>query len=63
MEQMHEIERMFINYKQHKMYMDETIIVSSTIDKFSPSWKDFKRNMKRKKGRTFLLINWEIIFD
>jgi len=26
MEQMHEIERMFINYKQHKLHMDETIL-------------------------------------
>nr|XP_004514701.1 uncharacterized protein LOC101509817 [Cicer arietinum] len=49
MEQMHEIERILNNYKQHKMHMDETIIVSSIIDKLPPSWKDFKKSMKHKK--------------
>lgn len=49
MEQMHEIERILNNYKQHKMHMDETIIVSSIIDKLPPSWKDFKRSLKHKK--------------
>jgi len=49
MEQLHEIERILNNYKQHKLHMDETIIVSSIIDKLPPSWKDFKRNMKHKK--------------
>jgi len=29
--------------------MDETIIVSSIIDKLPPSWKDFKRTIKHKK--------------
>lgn len=31
------------------MAMDETIAVSSTIDKLSPSWKDFKRDPEHKK--------------
>lgn len=49
MEQLYEIERILNNYKQHNMNMDETIIVSSIIDKLPPSWKDFKRTMKHKK--------------
>ncbi|XP_012575611.2 uncharacterized protein [Cicer arietinum] len=49
MEQRHEIEYILNNYKQHKMHMDETIIVSSIIDKLPPSWKDFKKSMKHKK--------------
>ena len=49
MEQLYDIERILNNYKQHNMHMDETIIVSSIIDKLPPSWKDFKRSMKHKK--------------
>ncbi|KAF1862606.1 hypothetical protein Lal_00014146 [Lupinus albus] len=49
MEQMHEIERILNNFKQHNMQMDEIIIVSSIIDKLHSSWKDFKRTMKHKK--------------
>ncbi|XP_039686017.1 uncharacterized protein [Medicago truncatula] len=49
MEQLYEIERILNNYKQHNMNMDETIIVSSIIDKLPPSWKNFKRTMKHKK--------------
>ncbi|KAL3534706.1 hypothetical protein ACH5RR_003167 [Cinchona calisaya] len=49
MEQLYEIENLLNNFKQHKMNMDETIIVSSIIDKLSPSWKDFKRSLNYKK--------------
>ncbi|XP_028762333.1 uncharacterized protein LOC114720797 [Neltuma alba] len=49
MEQMHEIEHILNNFNQHKMHMDESIIVSSIIDKLSPSWKDFKKSFKHKK--------------
>src|ERR1044072_9035722 len=49
MEQLYELERILNNYKQHNMHMDETIIVSSIIDKLPPSWKDFKKSMKHKK--------------
>jgi hypothetical protein len=49
MEQLYELERILNNYKQHKMHMDETIIVSSIIDKLPPSWKDFKKSLKHKK--------------
>ena len=30
--------------------MDETIVVSSIVDKLPPSWKDTKRTLKHKKG-------------
>jgi hypothetical protein len=49
MEQLYELERILNNYKQHNMHMDETIIVSSIIDKLPPSWKDFKKSLKHKK--------------
>ena len=31
------------------MHMDETIVVSSIVDKLPPSWKDTKRTLKHKK--------------
>ena len=31
------------------MQMDETIVISSIIDKLSFFWKDFKRSLKHKK--------------
>ncbi|XP_039140459.1 uncharacterized protein LOC120277669 [Dioscorea cayenensis subsp. rotundata] len=49
MEQMHEIEHILNNFKQHNMHMDESIIVSSIIDKLPPLWKNFKKNLKHKK--------------
>jgi hypothetical protein len=49
MEQLYELERILNNYKQHSIHLDETIIVSSIIDKLPPSWKDFKKSMKHKK--------------
>ena len=49
MDQMHEIEHILNNFKQHNMHMDETIIVSSIIDKLPPSWKDFKSSLKHRK--------------
>ena len=49
MEQFNEIERMLGNFKQHNMNMDETIIVSSIVDKLPLGWKDFKRSLKHKK--------------
>ncbi|KAJ0013751.1 hypothetical protein Pint_21873 [Pistacia integerrima] len=49
MEQLHEIERILNRFKMHKMHMDETIIVSSIIDKLPPSWRDFRRSLKYKK--------------
>ncbi|XP_074296843.1 uncharacterized protein LOC141627497 [Silene latifolia] len=36
-------------FAQHKMEMDESISVSSIIDKLPPSWKYFKHMLKHKK--------------
>ncbi|GKA67582.1 zinc finger, CCHC-type containing protein, partial [Tanacetum coccineum] len=36
-------------YTQHGLKMDESISVSSIIDKFPPSWKDFKHTLKHSK--------------
>lgn len=49
MEQLHEIERILNNFKNHNMNMDDTIVVSTIIDKLPPSWRDFKRSLKHKK--------------
>jgi len=48
-DQLHEIQRILSHFKQHKMHMDETIIVSSMVDKLPPSRKDTKRTLKHKK--------------
>ena len=48
-EQFNELERILGHFKMHNMDMDETIIVSSTIDKLPTSWKDFKHSLNHKK--------------
>ncbi|GKE70328.1 hypothetical protein Tco_1528400, partial [Tanacetum coccineum] len=35
--------------------MDESIYVSSIIDKLSPSWKDFKHSLKHNKDELSLV--------
>jgi len=35
--QLHEIQRILNHFKQHKMHMDESIILSSIVDKLPPS--------------------------
>lgn len=47
-EQLHEIEHLLKNFKQHNMNMDETIIVPSIIYKLPLTWKDFKRSFKER---------------
>ncbi|XP_074277971.1 uncharacterized protein LOC141601574 [Silene latifolia] len=49
MEQYNELLRILGQIAQHKMEMDESISVSSIIDKLSPYWKDFKHKLKHKK--------------
>ena len=49
MEQFRDIEKLLNHFKQYDMKMDNTIVVSSIIDKLPPSWKDFKRTLKHKK--------------
>jgi len=59
-DQLYEIQCMLSHFKQHKMHMDEFIIVSSIVDKLSPSWKDTKRTLKCKKEEISLedLVNY-----
>lgn len=49
MEQYNELLRILGQYTQHGLKMDESISVSSVIDKLPPSWKDFKRTLKHGK--------------
>ncbi|KAI3731774.1 hypothetical protein L1987_62963 [Smallanthus sonchifolius] len=49
MEQYNELLHILGQFTQHDMKMDESISVSSIIDKFPPSWKDFKHTLKHKK--------------
>lgn len=49
MEQFNEILRILGQFAQHGLKMDESISVSSVIDKLPPSWKDFKHTLKHGK--------------
>ncbi|GJZ04214.1 hypothetical protein Tco_0537489 [Tanacetum coccineum] len=49
MEQYTELLRILGQYTQHGLNMDESISVSSIIDKLPPSWKDFKHTLKHGK--------------
>nr|GEZ19162.1 zinc finger, CCHC-type [Tanacetum cinerariifolium] len=49
MEQYNELLRILGQYTQHGLKVDESIYVSSIIDKFPPSWKDFKHTLKHGK--------------
>ena len=60
-EQFNELERILGHFKMHNMNMDETIIVSSIIDKLPTSWTDFKHSLKYKK-EDFLLRRWPTLF-
>ncbi|GJT04203.1 zinc finger, CCHC-type containing protein [Tanacetum coccineum] len=48
-EQFNELLRILGQYTQHGLKMDESISVSSVIDKFPPFWKDFKHSLKHGK--------------
>ncbi|VFQ77953.1 unnamed protein product [Cuscuta campestris] len=49
MEQYNELLRILGQFAQHNMAMDESISVSSIIDKLPPSWKECKRELKHNK--------------
>nr|GEW35691.1 hypothetical protein [Tanacetum cinerariifolium] len=49
MEQYNELLRILGQYTQHGLKMDESISVSSIIDKLPPSWKDLKHTLKHDK--------------
>ncbi|KAK9750003.1 hypothetical protein RND81_02G165400 [Saponaria officinalis] len=55
MEQYNELLRILGQFAQHKMEMDESISVSSIIDKLPPSWKDCKHMLKHKKEELSLV--------
>ncbi|XP_057421080.1 uncharacterized protein LOC130715083 [Lotus japonicus] len=55
MEQFNELLRILGQFTQHGLKMDETISVSSIIDKLPPSWKDFKYNLKHGKDDLSLI--------
>nr|GEY50533.1 zinc finger, CCHC-type [Tanacetum cinerariifolium] len=42
-------------FTQHKMNMDEAILVSCIIEKLSPSWNDFKHTLKHLKEELTLV--------
>ncbi|XP_058783854.1 uncharacterized protein LOC131658594 [Vicia villosa] len=55
MEQFNELLRILGQFTLHGLKMDETISVSSIIDKLPPSWKDFKHNLKHGKDELSLI--------
>nr|GEV20332.1 zinc finger, CCHC-type [Tanacetum cinerariifolium] len=55
MEQYNELLRILRQYTQHGLKMDESISVSSIIDKLPPSWKVFKHTLKHGKDDLSLI--------
>ncbi|CAM8981737.1 unnamed protein product [Rhodiola kirilowii] len=49
MEQFNELSRILGQFTQNNMNMDDSIAVSSIIDKLPPLWKDFQHKLKHKK--------------
>nr|GEU55726.1 zinc finger, CCHC-type [Tanacetum cinerariifolium] len=49
MEQFNELFRILGQYTQYGLKMDESISISSVIDKLPPSWMDFKHTLKHGK--------------
>ncbi|KAK3016456.1 hypothetical protein RJ639_007811 [Escallonia herrerae] len=49
MEQFNEIKSILDRYFQHKLALDEFIVVTSIIDKLPPSWKNFRNSLKYRK--------------
>ncbi|XP_023746040.1 uncharacterized protein LOC111894190 [Lactuca sativa] len=54
-EQYNELLCIYDQFKLHRMNMDESIVVSTIIDKLPPSWKDFKHNLKHQKEELSLV--------
>ncbi|CAM8982101.1 unnamed protein product [Rhodiola kirilowii] len=48
-EKFNKLARIMGQFAQYNMKMDDSIAVSSIIDKFPPLWKDFKHKLKHKK--------------
>ncbi|KAL6547209.1 hypothetical protein OROMI_022930 [Orobanche minor] len=54
MEQYNELLRILGQFAQYEMKMNESISVSSIIDKLPPSWREFKNNLKHKEELTLV---------
>ena len=54
-EQYIELLGIYGQFKLHNMNMDDSIVVSSVIDKLPPSLKDFKHNLKHQKEELSLV--------
>ncbi|XP_052623859.1 uncharacterized protein LOC128129279 [Lactuca sativa] len=54
-EQYNELLGIYGQFKLHRMNMDESVVVSTIIDKLPPSWKDFKHNLKHQKEELSLV--------
>lgn len=55
MEQFHEIYCTFGQFVQYNLQMDESISVSSIMDKLPPSWRDFKNILNHNRELISLL--------
>ena len=55
MEQFNELLHILGQFSQHEIHMDESILVSSIIDKLPPQWKDFKHTLKHRKEEISLV--------
>ncbi|XP_076921704.1 uncharacterized protein LOC143583221 [Bidens hawaiensis] len=51
MDQFNELQHILGQFEQHNMHMDESIVVSSIIDKLPQLWKDFKHTLKHKRRK------------
>ncbi|CAM8987114.1 unnamed protein product [Rhodiola kirilowii] len=49
MEHYNELLRILGQFTQYNIKMDDSISVSSIIDKLPPSWKEFRHTLKHKK--------------
>ncbi|KAK2996188.1 hypothetical protein RJ639_029544 [Escallonia herrerae] len=49
MKQFNEIKTILDHYSQHKLALDEFIMITSIIDKLPPSWKNFRNSLKHRK--------------
>nr|GFB57017.1 zinc finger, CCHC-type [Tanacetum cinerariifolium] len=54
-EQYHELLQILGLFTQHGLNIDESIYVSSIIDKLPPLWKDFKHSLKHNKDELSLV--------
>ena len=49
LDQFHEMQRKYSNFKHHNINMDEVFVVTSINDKLPYSWRDVKKTLKHKE--------------